>query len=82
MQQYAAIVWLLCGCQCGSSLWYHTLMLKSFTPQADMNLAKCLKKLRAAIDSSCSSGYSKASMAANSGWFSSSLQQKAPVLVI
>jgi len=53
-----------------------TFMVKSFTPVEAISLPRCRKKLRVAMDSSCSSGYSKASMAANTGWLSSSLQRE------
>lgn len=57
----------------GPQLPGRTFMPKSLTPHTAMRRASCRKKLRAAMDSSCSSGYSNASMAEKTGWLSSSL---------
>lgn len=49
-------------------------MVKSRTPAADISFVSCFRKAMKGMDSSCSSGYSSASIAVNTGCCSSSLQ--------
>ena len=49
-------------------------MVKSRTPAADISFVSCFRKAIKGMDSSCSSGYSSASIAVNTGCCSSSLQ--------
>lgn len=56
---------------CGNNT--NTLSVKSLTPAATMSLLSALTSAIAAIDSSCSSGYSRVSIAINTGCCNSSL---------
>ena len=55
----------------------HTCMLKSFMPAATSSLFRLLINASVGMDSSCSSGYSRVSIAMNTGCCNSSLQQSA-----
>lgn len=53
----------------------NTWRLKSLIPAATSSLFKLLMKARVGIDSSCSSGYSRVSIARKTGCCSSSLRK-------